>query len=63
MKNVGTAASVSVSIVLDGKLRELVSCHNSSPKTVPYLIRSACDMLTKMAATQLTTFQTTTRLP
>ena len=62
MKNMGTAASMSVSIVLDGKLWGLVSCHHSSPKTVPYLIRSACDMLTKMAATQLTKFQATTRL-
>jgi len=62
MKNMGTAASMSVSIVLHGKLWGLVSCHSSQPKTVPYLIRSACDMLTKMAATQLTTFQTTARL-
>ncbi len=62
MRNMGTAASMSVSIVLDGKLWGLVGCHHSSPKTVPYLIRSACDMLTKMAATQLTKFQATTRL-
>jgi PAS domain S-box-containing protein len=62
MRNMGTAASMSVSIVLDGKLWGLVSCHNRSPKTVPYLIRSACDMLTKMGATQLTKFQATARL-
>ena len=62
MRNMGTAASMSVSIVLDGKLWGLVSCHNSSPKTVPYLIQSACDMLTKMAATQLTKFNATVRL-
>jgi PAS domain S-box-containing protein len=62
MRNMGTAASMSVSIVLDGKLWGLVSCHNSSPKTVPYLVQSACDMLTKMAATQLTKFNATARL-
>jgi light-regulated signal transduction histidine kinase (bacteriophytochrome) len=62
MKNMGTAASMSVSIVLDQKLWGLISCHDSQPKTVPYLIRSACDMLTKMAATQLTTFRATARL-
>ncbi len=62
MRNMGTAASMSVSIVLEGKLWGLVSCHNGSPKTVPYLIQSACDMLTKMAATQLTKFNATGRL-
>jgi PAS domain S-box-containing protein len=62
MKNMGTAASMSVSIVLERKLWGLVSCHSSQPRTVPYLVRSACDMLTKMAATQLTTFQATARL-
>jgi light-regulated signal transduction histidine kinase (bacteriophytochrome) len=62
MRNMATASSMSVSIVLDGKLWGLVSCHHGSPKTVPYLIRSACDMLTKMAATQLTKFQATSRL-
>jgi light-regulated signal transduction histidine kinase (bacteriophytochrome) len=59
MKNMGTAASMSVSIVLDGALWGLVSCHNGSARTVPYLIRSACDMLAKLAATQLTTFRAT----
>jgi len=62
MKNMGTAASMSVSIVLKGRLWGLVSCHTTKPKTVPYLIRSACDMLTKMAATRLATFQATAQL-
>jgi light-regulated signal transduction histidine kinase (bacteriophytochrome) len=62
MRNMGTAASMSVSIVLGGKLWGLVSCHTTEPKTVPYLIRSACDMLTKMAVTRLATFQASARL-
>jgi light-regulated signal transduction histidine kinase (bacteriophytochrome) len=62
MKNMGTAASMSVSIVLDGKLWGLIGCHNTAPKTVPYLIRSACDMLAKLAATQFTTFYATARV-
>jgi light-regulated signal transduction histidine kinase (bacteriophytochrome) len=61
MQNMGTMSSMSVSIVLDRQLWGLVSCHCAEPKTVPYLIRSACDMLTKMAVTQLITFRATTR--
>jgi light-regulated signal transduction histidine kinase (bacteriophytochrome) len=62
MKNMGTVASMSVSIVLSGKLWGLVSCHATEAKTVPYLIRSACDMLTKMAVTRLSAFQADSRL-
>jgi light-regulated signal transduction histidine kinase (bacteriophytochrome) len=61
MRNMGTISSMSISIVLDRQLWGLVSCHCAEPKTVPYLIRSACDMLTKMAVTQLNTFRATAR--
>jgi light-regulated signal transduction histidine kinase (bacteriophytochrome) len=62
MRNMGTLSSMSVSIVLDGKLWGLVSGHHAAPRSVPYLIRSACDMLTKMAATQLDAFRTSREL-
>lgn len=53
MRNMGTAASMSISIVIDGKLWGMVSCHNMTPKTVPYLVRSACDVLTRIVAAQI----------
>ena len=53
MKNMGTIASMSISIVLEGRLWGLVSGHHAEPRTVPYVVRSTCDLLTKMAATQL----------
>ncbi len=62
MRNMGTAASMSISLVTDGKLWGLVSCHHPEPRLVPYLVRSACDMLSKMASTQLTSFHTAARL-
>jgi PAS domain S-box-containing protein len=62
MRNMGTQSSMSVSLVLDGKLWGLISGHHAEPKTVPFLIRSACDMLSKMAATQLDAFRTTRQL-
>lgn len=62
MRNMGTASSMSVSILKEGRLWGLVSGHHAEAKSVPYLVRSACDMLTRMASTQLTAFHTAARL-
>lgn len=62
MRNMGTISSMSVSIVSEGRLWGLVSGHHAAPKLVPYLVRSACDMLTRMASTQLAAFHTSGRL-
>jgi light-regulated signal transduction histidine kinase (bacteriophytochrome) len=53
MHNMGTMSSMSISIVCEGKLWGLVSGHHAEPRMVPYLVRSACDLLTRLVATQL----------
>lgn len=62
MRNMETLSSMSISIVCEGKLWGLISGHHTVPYRVPYLIRSACDMLAKLASTQLTSFGTSERL-
>lgn len=62
MKNMGTMSSMSISIISEGRLWGLISGHHAEPRMVPYLVRSACDMLSKLVGTQLTTFRTATRL-
>ncbi|HEY9138218.1 MAG TPA: ATP-binding protein [Terriglobus sp.] len=62
MKNMGTLSSMSISIISEGRLWGLISGHHAEPRLVPYLVRSACDMLSKLVGTQLTTFRTTERL-
>jgi PAS domain S-box-containing protein len=62
MRNMGTMSSMSISIVCEGRLWGLISGHHATPLLVPYLIRSACDLLTKMVSTQLTAFKTTANL-
>ena len=62
MRNMGTVSSMSISIVCEGRLWGLISGHHATPHTVPYLVRSACDLLTKMVGTQLVSFRTTARL-
>jgi len=62
MRNMGTMSSMSVSIICEGKLWGLISGHHAEPRSVPFLVRSACDMLTKMVASHLTAFRTSTAL-
>jgi PAS domain S-box-containing protein len=62
MRNMGTMSSMSISIVSEGRLWGLISGHHAEPRMVPYLVRSACDMLSKLVGTQLTTFRTASRL-
>ncbi len=62
MRNMGTISSMSISIVSEGRLWGLISGHHAEPRIVPFLVRSACDMLSKLVGTQLTTFRTASRL-
>jgi chemotaxis family two-component system sensor kinase Cph1 len=60
MRNMGTLSSMSVSIVSEGRLWGLISGHHSEPKTVPYLVRSACDVLSRIMSAQLLASQKAT---
>jgi len=62
MQNMGTQSSMSVSIICEGKLWGLVSGHHAEPREIPYLVRSACDLLTKLVATQLNSLRTSSSL-
>jgi two-component system, chemotaxis family, sensor kinase Cph1 len=42
LKNMGVAASMSVSVVCDGALWGLIACHHRTPRRVPYELRQAC---------------------
>lgn len=53
LRNMGVAASASVSIVKDGRLWGLVACHHDSPRLLPYEIRAACRALAGGLARQI----------
>lgn len=55
MRNMGTGASLSISIVMDGKLWGLISCHNKSPRAVSFQSRTACELLGRVLSLQLET--------
>ena len=53
MRNMQTWASMSVSIVVDGKLWGMISCHHSEPRSVSFHIRSACELLGRVLSLQV----------
>ncbi len=50
LQNMGVRASMSVSIVINGRLWGLIACHHMAPKQVPHAIRMAADVLAQVMA-------------
>ena len=50
LHNMGVRASMSISIVVNGKLWGMLACHHMSPLQVPYSVRMACDVLAQILA-------------
>jgi chemotaxis family two-component system sensor kinase Cph1 len=50
LKNMDVGASMSTSIVVNGKLWGLIACHHAKPLSVPYAVRLSCTVLTQMLA-------------
>ncbi|WP_338122362.1 MULTISPECIES: ATP-binding protein [Xanthomonas] len=53
MRNMGTGASLSISVVCDGRLWGLISCHNHDAKRVPYPVRTACEFIGQIFSLQV----------
>ncbi len=45
LHNMGVGASLTISLIEDGKLWGLIACHHLTPKYVPYELRKACEFL------------------
>ena len=53
MRNMGTAASMSVSILAGDELWGLISCHHAEPRRVPFHARTACTFVGQVLSHQL----------
>jgi light-regulated signal transduction histidine kinase (bacteriophytochrome) len=53
LKNMNVAASMSVSIVVDGALWGLIACHHTSPRLVPYELRESCKHIGQILSQQV----------
>lgn len=55
LSNMGVAASMSISIVVQDRLWGMLACHHMRPRHVPYRVRSACDVLAHVLAADVQT--------
>jgi chemotaxis family two-component system sensor kinase Cph1 len=53
MRNMGTLASMSISIVIRDQLWGMISCHHASPRPVSYHTRTACELLGRILSLQI----------
>lgn len=53
MRNMGTAASMSISIMIDGQLWGLVSCHSARPHRISATLRDLCDFVVQSLAMRI----------
>lgn len=53
MRNMGTGASMSISIVVGNELWGLISCHHAAPRHPSAEIRAACDFIGRILAQQI----------
>ncbi len=54
LQNMGVVASMSISLMQDQKLWGLIACHHSSPKYIPYYIRTICEFIGQVVSVELT---------
>lgn len=53
MRNMGTLSSMSISVMMEGKLWGLLSCHSRNPHHVTGEIREACDFVVQSLAMRI----------
>ena len=53
LRNMGIDASMSISIIRDGKLWGLIACHHYSPRSLPRHLRAICELFGSMFSLQL----------
>jgi light-regulated signal transduction histidine kinase (bacteriophytochrome)/CheY-like chemotaxis protein len=53
LRNMGVAASMSVSIVVGGRLWGLIACHHNTPRLAPHAVRLVCELFAQTFSLQL----------
>jgi len=53
LHNMGVMASMSISLLQDQKLWGLIACHHSSPRYIPYHIRTVCEFIGQVMSAEL----------
>jgi chemotaxis family two-component system sensor kinase Cph1 len=57
LHNLGSAATMTISLIEDGKLWGMITCHHQTPRLVSYELRDLCQFLGKAVSAMLKTKQ------
>ncbi|WP_262690361.1 ATP-binding protein [Kordiimonas aestuarii] len=57
LENINVKASMSISIIQNGKLWGLIACHHGSPRHIPYPVRHICEIMGHIFSAQLSTLE------
>ncbi len=55
LHNMGVGASLTISLIKEGRLWGLIACHHQTPKFVSFELRKACEFLGRMIFTEILT--------
>lgn len=61
LENMGIKASMSISIIQNGKLWGLIACHHNEPKFIPYRTRVVAEIMGHIFSAQLSTMENQVR--
>jgi chemotaxis family two-component system sensor kinase Cph1 len=53
LRNMGVAASLTMSLMVDGELWGLIACQHETPRRFPHQIRAACEFMAQVASLHL----------
>lgn len=53
LRNMGLAASMSISLLVDGRLWGLITCGHRVPRYAPYSLRRACELVGRLVSLQI----------
>lgn len=62
LRNMGVAASMSISLLRNGELWGLIACHHSTRRALQYNVRLACEMVGQVASAAITSREERDRL-
>ncbi len=53
LRNMGVAATLTISLLRDGELWGLIACHHNTPRSLPYDVRASCELLGQLFSARI----------
>ncbi len=53
LRNMGVAATLTISLLHEGELWGLIACHHQTPRSLPYELRASCELLGQLFSARI----------